>query len=40
MMEEAMRTLKKILCAFLCALMFLSGVAFAAIPEDYNVKTP
>ncbi|MBQ6716205.1 MAG: D-alanyl-D-alanine carboxypeptidase [Clostridia bacterium] len=35
-----MRTLKKILCAFLCALMFLSGVAFAAIPEDYNVKTP
>ncbi len=35
-----MRTLKRMLCAFLCAFMFLSGVAFAAIPEDYNVKTP
>lgn len=35
-----MRTSYRILSALLIALLFVTGTAFAAIPEDYNVKTP
>lgn len=35
-----MRTARRIISALLIALLFVTGTAFAAIPEDYNVKTP
>ena len=35
-----MRILKPFLAALLCALLLFSSVSYAAIPEDYNVKTP
>lgn len=35
-----MRTLRQGFAALLCALLLLSASAYAAIPEDYNVKAP
>ncbi len=35
-----MRTVKSLISALLTALLFFSNAAFAAIPEDYSVKTP
>lgn len=35
-----MRTIKRIISALMIALVFMMGTAYAAIPEDYDVKTP
>lgn len=35
-----MRTCKRIFCALFVTLLLLTNAAYAAIPEDYNVKTP